>query len=116
MEHNIGSTDAAIVASVNVKNHSHSLEVRNLFPIGKCLRRKISERPYSAYSVKCPRCMAGVGFKCIGVRGVLSPIPHFPRERLAAASYRERILRLSRGKTSHPLCALTVHAAPQPAS
>jgi hypothetical protein len=88
------SIRTASTALENVKKRPPRLslsKVRNLFPIGKCLRRKISERPYSAYSVECPRCLAGAGYKCVGVRGVLSPIPHFPREREAARIYREGV-------------------------
>jgi hypothetical protein len=93
------STRTASAALENVKKLNPS-KVRNLFPIGKCLCRKISERPYSAYSVACPRCAAGPGYKCVGVRGVLSPIPHFPRERKAAESYRERVRRATDSKNS----------------
>lgn len=80
--------DVANAAFANVKNRNNFPEVKKLFPIGKCLRRKVTQRPYSAYSVKCPRCGAEDGYKCVGIRGVLSPIPHVTRELQAAEAYR----------------------------
>jgi hypothetical protein len=87
----VGS-DATSVASGNVRTPDRSKVVRNLFPIGKCLRRRISERPYSAYTVQCPKstCAAMPGYKCVGVRGEFSPIPHIARERIAAEIYRNQ--------------------------
>jgi hypothetical protein len=75
MQLNIDATRVATTAFRNVKNRIDSPETRIMFPVGKC----------------CPRCMALPGYKCVGLRGLLSPIPHFSRERTAADSYRSNV-------------------------
>jgi hypothetical protein len=62
------------------------------FPaVGKCLSQKLKSRPYSGYFISCPTCDAPRLRKCVGLSGIVLPICHIGRDRLAAELYRSKI-------------------------
>src|SRR5215471_5630849 len=76
-------------SSLRVK--SRAVCEKHFFPVGLCLRRKISDRDYTGFSQNCPVCSAPPWHKCLGASGAVSPICHVERELRSAESYRAKI-------------------------